>query len=492
MTDKSLIDTLAENADTAFDSWAALSPSRRADCLIAAASALDTARSELVNIAMEETGLTRVRLDAELTRTIVQLRIFADVCRAGGFLDVRIDERDTEFILGSRPDLRRYRIPLGPVLNFAASNFPFAFSVAGGDTASALAAGCPVIVKAHSGHPTLSVRTAEVVNSALVSAGAPEHTLQCVLGQQNGVDLLHHPKIRASSFTGSTSVGRTLADIAATRPEPIPFFGELGSLNPVFVTRGALARARDDIAQGLVASISGSAGQLCTKPGFVFVPVGHGLDAGIRSAVAGIDEHRLLTSSIGGGFSEGVSNALGTPGVEPIVHGHIRADGDQTWVTPTIARVGAGDFLAHLDELVHEVFGPFALLIEYDSTDSLTHLASEAFGGNLTATVHASEDEDVADLVDWMALHAGRVLFSGWPTGVAVTHAQQHGGPWPATTNDSSTSVGTAAISRFQRAVAFQDFPQSLLPEPLRDDNPWDVPQKRDPAGSSLGWGMCS
>ena len=485
MTD---IDTVAARAAAAAPAWAALPPTARAATLRAAADALEANRAELIGIAAEETGLGLARLEGELTRTIVQLRLFSEVVASGDDLDVRIDDRDPDFVLGPRPDLRRYRIPLGPVLNFSASNFPFAFSVAGGDTASALAAGCPVIVKAHSGHPRLSVRTAEIVASALEGAGAPAGTLQLVSGQQAGLDLISDPRIKAGSFTGSTGVGRMLADLAAAREAPIPFYGELGSLNPVFVTATALAERADEIARGLATAVSGSAGQLCTKPGFVFVPAGHDLEDALTAALTETPEHRLLTTSTSRGYVAAREHALTDPAVTAVLPGSVRVQDDYAWATPVVATIAATE-LAERPELVDEVFGPFTYLVTYEPGDDLLAIADRMFEGNLTVTVHAGVGEDVRPLLDWAAEHAGRVIFGGWPTGVSVTPAQQHGGPWPATTLDTGTSVGTAAITRFQRAVAYQDVPDALLPEPLRDSNPWGVPQRRSAAGESRGWG---
>ncbi|TFB56745.1 aldehyde dehydrogenase (NADP(+)) [Cryobacterium tagatosivorans] len=486
------LDVVASTAATASAAWAAMPPRERARALVAAADALTPAQEELVRIAREETGLTEARLNGELMRTAVQLRMFADVVVDGGYLDVRIDEADTEFVLGVRPDLRRYRQPVGPVLNFAASNFPFAFSVAGGDTASALAAGCAVIVKGHPGHPRLSLGTVEIVTAALEGSGAPSGILQLVAGQQTGIDLLNDPRIAAGSFTGSTRIGRMLANIAAARPVPIPFYGELGSVNPVFVTRAALDERAEEIADEFVTSVSGSAGQLCTKPGFLFAPAAEGFAELIASRVAA-SEHRLLNPSIAGGYRERRDTILATPGVETIVEGSLRLDNEaQGWATPTIVRVSAGDLIAQRDRLLDEAFGPLSVIVEYEGEESLVALVDELFDGNLTGTVHAGRDEDssaLRSLIAWIAGHAGRVLFGGWPTGVAVTSAQQHGGPWPATTNDTGTSVGGTAISRFLRPVAYQSVPQRLLPEPLRDDNPWHVPQQRAAAGESRSWG---
>ena len=484
---------IAQRAAEVAPLWAATAPRERARALVAAADALAAASEELVAIAMAETGLTQARLSGEVTRTAVQLRLFAETVVDGSYLDVRIDEADSAFALGVRPDLRRYRIPVGPVLNFAASNFPFAFSVAGGDTASALAAGCPVIVKAHSGHPLLSVRTAQVVGGALEAAGAPIGILQLISGQAAGVAMLNDPRIAAGSFTGSIRAGRILADIAAARPTPIPFYGELGSVNPVFVTQAALDEGSEAIADGYLTSVAGSAGQLCTKPGFLFVPTGHALADGLAARAAVLTEHRLLNPGIADGYRARRDAVLGAPGVVALVEGSLRFDDEgQGWATPTIVSVSVDVLRAQRDALLDESFGPLSVIVEFDDDSTLAALCDELFEGNLTGTVHAGAGEDSAGirlLIDWIAQHAGRVLFGGWPTGVAVTPAQQHGGPWPATTNDSSTSVGSAAIGRFLRPVAYQNLPQGMLPTPLRDDNPWNVPQHRTPAGESQSWG---
>lgn len=487
------LDAIAARAAEIAPRWAATPPRERAKALVAAADALMAAQSDLVATAIEETGLSEARLSGELKRTAVQLKLFAETVVDGTYLDVRIDDADPDFVLGVRPDVRRYRIPVGPVLNFAASNFPFAFSVAGGDTAAALAAGCPVIVKAHSGHPRLSVQTADVVATALESAGAPKGTLQLISGQQAGVDMLNDPRIKAGSFTGSIRVGRMLADIAAARPTPIPFYGELGSVNPVFVTQAALEENADGILDGFITSVSGSAGQLCTKPGFLFAPAGSALAEGIASRAASVAEHRLLNPGITSGYQSRRDAVLSAPGVRVLAEGDLRIDEDgQGWATPTVVSVPVNVLREHREALLDESFGPLSIVVEYDDADELAAVAEDLFEGNLTGTVHAATGEDspaVRHLVDWISRSAGRVLFGGWPTGVAVTPAMQHGGPWPATTNDSSTSVGTAAIARFTRPVAYQNAPQEMLPEPLRDDNPWGVPQHRTPAGESRNWG---
>ena len=488
MTDTTTrVTEVAARAAAAARPFAATSPRDRGAALVAVADALDAHAAELITIAMRETGLAEARLTGELKRTSWQLRLFAETIVDGSYLDARIDSADPEYVIGPRPDVRRVLEPVGPVLNFAASNFPFAFSVAGGDTAAALAAGCPVVVKAHSGHPELSRRTAAIVADALEGAGMPSGVFQLIEGQQNGVELLQDERIRAGAFTGSTHVGRLLADIAASRPRPIPFYGELGSVNPVYATY-----ADAELLHGFVASVAGSAGQLCTKPGFLFVPADADLSAVTESAGA-VAEHRLLNPGIGRAFEDRRAAVLGADGVTILAEGELREDEDgQRHATPTVVAVGLDTLRAHRDELLEESFGPLSIIVRYSDTAELPAVQEELFPGNLTATLHARpaelSDGSLTELVDALAATSGRVLFGGWPTGVSVTPAMQHGGPYPATTTDA-TSVGTAGITRFLRGVAYQNAPQDLLPAPLRDDNPWGVPQRRSEAGRSTEWG---
>ncbi|MEU5875747.1 aldehyde dehydrogenase family protein [Glycomyces sp. NPDC047369] len=481
-------DTVARAADAAARALADVPPAVRARALVAFADALTVNTDELVALAMEETGLAEARLRGEVKRTAVQLRLFADTVLDGAYLDVRIDRADPEFALGPRPDVRSGNEPIGPVLNFAAGNFPFAFSVAGGDTASALAAGNPVIVKAHPGHPRLSRRTAEIGAAALEAAGLPAGTLQLIEGQDEGTAMLKHPLVKAASFTGSPHAGRLLADIAAARPAPIPFYGELGSVNPVFATSAAIAERGPEFAAGLAASVGGSAGQLCTKPGLVFLPADHGLDKELAEAAAA-GEQRMLDPRIAANYTHRREAVLSAAGVRLVAPGSVRIDDDgQGWVTPTIAAVPLADFRPHPDALLGECFGPLTILVESPEGTDYAELLDTLFEGELTVAVHRADGDDVTALVRTAARRAGRVLFDGWPTGVAVTPAMQHGGPWPATTS-GGTSVGTAAIKRFVRAVAYQNAPADTLPPALRDDNPWQVPQAVAPAGESAAWG---
>lgn len=478
----------AASASLAVKPYGRLHPRQRAGALVAVASALGEEGPSLVSLARSETGLGRSRLESELRRTVAQLRLFAELIFDGSYLDARLDAADDSYATGRRPDLRRVLTPVGPVLNFAASNFPFAFSVAGGDTVSALAAGCPVIVKAHPGHPALARATAVVVGAVLANAGLPAGVFQLVEGQQAGIDLLNDDRIKAAAFTGSLRAGRMLADIAAARPRPIPFFGELGSVNPVYVTTSA-AKSDHDLINGFIASVSGSAGQLCTKPGFLFMPSSADL-SGVRTAASLVPEHRLLNPRIGEGYEERRNLILGTDGVDVLARGSVREHDGQWYVTPTIVTVDSDVLRESRGRLLDECFGPLSIIVRYTDLASLPNLHMELFPGNLTSTIHATDaDRDViAPLVDVLSETSGRVIFDGWPTGVSVTSAMQHGGPYPATTMDA-TSVGTAAISRFLRGVAYQDTPEPLLPPALQTSNPWHIPQRHYLAGRSSGWG---
>ncbi|WP_426733281.1 aldehyde dehydrogenase (NADP(+)) [Glutamicibacter sp. 2E12] len=460
-------------AQDSFGAWAATSPAQRAGILDAVASALDAAADQLVPIAMAETNLPELRLRGELKRTTFQLRFFGELLRDGGYLDARIDHPDAQWPMGAaRPDLRRTRIPLGPVVVFAASNFPFAFSVAGGDSASALAAGNPVIVKAHHGHLQLSRLTAQVVNEALAGAGAPEGLFQVVFGTEAGRTVLLDPRIKAAGFTGSIPGGRALMDLAVSRDEPIPFYGELGSNNPVFVTEQAASVRGEQILTEFIGSFTASAGQLCTKPGTLFIPRGSGLRPLLSEAAlpAGTG---LLNQRIREGYGQVLDQLSAHPAVEVLAQGSEPLGGQPS---PTLLVTGIDELLADPRALQAECFGPSALVVEYDSEQQLV-AAAQTFEGQLTATIHGEEGDRVQELVAALANKAGRVLWNQWPTGVSVTYAQQHGGPYPATTAVGTTSVGAAAIERFVRPVAYQNFPQHLLPAQLQDANPDSVPQ---------------
>jgi NADP-dependent aldehyde dehydrogenase len=424
--------------------WSATPRTERARLLDAVAAALEGRAEEIIATADAETALGVPRLTGELARTCFQLRFFAGVLREGSYLEAVVDHAD-ESPMGPRPDLRRMLVPVGPVAVFGASNFPLAFSVPGGDTVSALAAGCPVVVKAHEAHPATSVLCFETMRAVL-----PDGVVSLVLGRDAGTALVRDPRIQAVGFTGSTRGGRALADLAAARPEPIPFYGELGSVNAFFVTPAAAAVRGEEIGRGLADSFTLGAGQFCTKPGLALVPSGEDGDA-LRDALLAAADGRSFTM-----LTDGIRQAYETA----------TGAGDARTVTPTVVEVAAGDLTA---EQLDEVFGPYLVLARYDSVDDLD-AAVGVLPGALTATVHGEDGDQLgADLARTLATRVGRVVWNGYPTGVSVGWAQHHGGPWPGT-NTLHTSVGATAIRRFLRPVAWQSAPASVLPEELRDD----------------------
>jgi len=477
-TDSATLEQVLTGAAEAAGPAAASTPAERAAWLIAVADALDDSADDLIALAAAETHLPPApRLKGELARTTFQLRLFAGELDNGHFLGATIDHADTAWPMGPRPDIRRVLIPIGPVLVFAASNFPFAFSVAGGDTASALAAGCPVVLKAHPGHPELSSRTGALVHDALVAAGAPEGIFAVIHGVDVGVTALRDERIAAASFTGSVPGGRALFDIATSRPNPIPFYGELGSVNPVVVTPGAVAARGEAVAKAYAGSFTMGAGQFCTKPGLLFLPEGHGLEDTLKEAVSGVAAQPMLNERIAEGYTRVLSGIREVPGVEVLA-----ASGqDGPVFTPTLLSVSGKEFLAAGKAIHQECFGPASLVVTYTDQAELVSLLDELEPG-LTATVQGEESEAelVRGVLPSLIKLAGRLLWNEWPTGVTVSWAQQHGGPYPATTAPTTTSVGTAAIERFLRPVAWQGFPDALLPEALRDDNPWKLPRRTD------------
>jgi NADP-dependent aldehyde dehydrogenase len=456
---------IAADAAAAFDVLRTTSRAWRAGLLRALADGLENDRANLTATAAAETGLAAMpRLDGELTRSAFQLRLFAEAIEEGGYLEAIIDHAG-DTAMGPGPDVRRMLVPIGPVAVFGASNFPFAFSVAGGDTASALAAGNPVVAKAHSSHPLTSRASFDALNDAAVAYGAPRGTIGIVYGQQAGADLVADPRIAAVGFTGSLSTGRILLDIIGERERPIPFYGELSSLNPLIVTAGAVAARGDAITAGLFASFTGSAGQLCTKPGIAFVPRGATalLDALVARATDAAPQP-LLNERILDAFGAIRGRLIDEGRAESLVEPRVGDDGFS--LSPAVLAIDAADVTAAVAE---EAFGPLLVVARYDDVSEVA-AALAAVPDSLTATVHAEDDEwhDLAPLVDALEGMSGRVVFNGFPTGVRVSWGQHHGGPWPAT-NTSHTSVGVTAIRRFLRPLAWQDAPESLLPDELRD-----------------------
>ena len=461
------VDAAAGAAAAALPEWAGLGAGERARALEAMADALDARVSELVALADEETALGETRLTGEVARTTGQLRLFAGVLRDGGYANPVTSPPG-----GGIAGIRRINHPAGPVAVFAASNFPFAFSVAGGDTASALAAGCPVVVKAHEGHPGTSELTAQIVTGALAGAGAPAGTFGLVHGFEAGVRLLTRPAISAAGFTGSTRAGVELARICAEREVPIPFYGELGAVNPVVVLPAAAGRRGAEIASGYAGSLTLGAGQFCTNPGLLFVPADDvALTAAIARAVSAASGGPMLSERIYKGYEASLAEIEAHPAVTAVAAG---TTGEGPWgATPRLFSTSLADFAADIPVLSRERFGPAGLMISYPSAGDLLPVLAQ-LGGNLVGSVHgdAGSAADVSAARQVVAVFertVGRIVWNGWPTGVAVNAAQHHGGPWPATTVPASTSVGSAAIRRWLVPVAYQNFPAELLPSGLAD-----------------------
>ncbi|BDV31437.1 aldehyde dehydrogenase (NADP(+)) [Microbacterium terricola] len=462
------VDAIVERAVGALEQLEQHPRTWRADLLDALAASLDERRDVLVDTAAAETGLSAVRLNGELTRTTYQLRLFADAVREGGFLEAAIDHAG-ETPMGPQPDVRRMLVPIGPVAVFGSSNFPFAFSVPGGDTASALAAGNPVIVKAHSAHPLTSRASYEALRVGAERAGAPQGTLGIVYGQAAGSRLVGHPGVAAVGFTGSLGAATHLRAVIDERERPIPFYGELQSVNPLIVAEEALRVRGEAIATGLAGSVTGSAGQLCTKPGVAFVPAGAGADVFAAQVVAAMKDAApgvLLNDRVLSSFRAAEKELSEAPAVESLLGSAEDLGGEGLAVEARVLRVHAAQLTpAH----TVEAFGPLVLLVDYDDTAQLLG-ALEAVPDSLTATLHVEDDDlpTVAGILPQIAATAGRIVFNGYPTGVRVSWAQHHGGPWPAT-NSFHTSVGITAIRRFLRPLAWQSAPESLLPDELRD-----------------------
>jgi len=445
-----------------------LGRARRTALLAALADALEVRRDDIVALADRETALGAGRLDGELTRTCYQLRLFGEVLREGSYLEAAIDHPG-ETPMGPRPDLRRMLVPLGPVAVFGASNFPLAFSVPGGDTASALAAGCPVVVKAHGSHPATSQLTFEILEQAARKAGAPEGTLGIVHGLQAGATLVSHPAIRAVGFTGSVSGGQALMRLIEQRPDPVPFFGELSSLNPVVVTPAAAEERGAQIGRELVGSFTLGGGQFCTKPGLVLLPdgpAGDGVLEAMAEAVRELPPVVLLNEGIATAYGHAAAELAQLPGVRTVAQGGPVAE-EGFRAAPLLLSTSAGDLPQRVTE---ECFGPVAVVTRYDGEADLAS-ALEAMPSSLTATVLRGEGETELPLAVSQQLRgrAGRLVYDAYPTGVAVSWAQHHGGPWPST-NSQHTSVGTTAIRRFLRPVTWQGAPRDLLPAELTDD----------------------
>ncbi|MDA3922010.1 MAG: aldehyde dehydrogenase family protein [Salinisphaera sp.] len=460
----------AQAAFDAFDDFSTSEPEIRAKFLETVADEIDALGDSVIREAMRETALPAQRLTGEVGRTTGQLRLFAKVLRRGDYLGARIDTATD-----AAPDLRQIQQAIGPVAVFGASNFPFAFSVAGGDTASALAAGCPVVVKAHPGHMVTSEMVGTAIESAVSKSGMPAGTFNMIFGDKVGAQLVQERPIKAVGFTGSQNGGRALFDLAAQRAEPIPVFAEMSSVNPMFMLPSALEARGAELADGLANSVTMGGGQFCTGPGVIVGVKSPGMTTFLEALGEGL-KHKpgqvMLNQSLLANYQRGVERLKSLPGVKEVVVGP--AEPNQA-----AARLFTADKAALFDDsqpLMTEVFGPSTVVIELDDSNELEK-AARAISGQLTATV-TGEDSDISShkaLVTELSRRAGRVLFNGFPTGVAVGDAMVHGGPYPATTDPHSTSVGTLAIERYLRAVCFQNAPAAVLPKALADDNPLGI-----------------
>jgi NADP-dependent aldehyde dehydrogenase len=477
------VDSVARFASAAFATYSQAPGKIKAAFLRRAADSLDTHNQDLAERAHLETALPMPRLLGEVARTSGQLRLFASVVEEGSWVNARIDPALPERKPLPRPDIRSLLRPLGPVVVFGASNFPLAFSVAGGDTASALAAGCPVIVKAHPAHPGTSELVAQLVSDAVAAEGLHPGVFSLIFdaGIEAGSALVRHPLVRAVAFTGSLRGGRALMDLASARPDPIPCFTEMSSGNPVFILTGALRKDPAALAKGLFGSFTLGAGQFCTKPGVVLMPAmpeASTFTREIRSLVEAAEPFPLLTSSIAREYARGtearasqVTLAANAPTPASVDSCHAPAKLFQTSVEQLLARPA----------LAEEIFGPATLLVLCNTPSDYLRAAA-SLDGHLTATIFGT-DEDLAanrELIRTLEQKAGRLIFNGFPTGVEVTHAMVHGGPYPSTSDPRFTSVGTLSIYRFARPVCFQGFPEGILPQELQDANPLGIRRLRD------------
>jgi NADP-dependent aldehyde dehydrogenase len=436
---------------------------------------IESIAGEIVERAERETALPPARLQGETVRTCAQLRLFADVAEEGSWVSARIDHADPDRKPLPRPDIRSMLRPLGPIVVFGASNFPLAFSVAGGDTASALAGGNPVIVKAHAAHPGTSELVGQMVRDSVRECGLPEGAFSLLFGTgaEIGVALMKHPLVKGGGFTGSRTAGRILMDIASSRPEPIPFYAEMSSTNPVFILPGAMRERSESIAVGLHTSFTLGAGQFCTKPGMVFFP--QSSEAAtftdkLRQLVVGSAPFHLLTKSIYSSYDSALAGRKNNTAVRLVAEVQKGAPACGFAVGAALFETDADTFLS--SDLDAEIFGPTTLLVRHSKRDQILEIA-RSLEGQLTATIHGTAQDlhDFADLISILEGRVGRLVFNGFPTGVEVCPAMVHGGPYPSTSDGRSTSVGTRAIFRFTRPVCYQGFPDDALPEELKDSN---------------------
>lgn len=476
------VDRAFRIAQQAFRVYRKKKPAEKALFLERIADEILALGDDLIYRCMAETALPEARLMGERVRTLNQLKLFVQVLREGSWVEARVDTAIPDRQPVPKPDLRQMSIPLGPVGIFGASNFPLAFSVAGGDTASALAAGCPVVVKAHPAHPGTSEMVGRAILKAAKETNMPEGVFSLLhgLSVEVGMEMVNHPLAKAIGFTGSFKGGKALYDAAVRRSEPIPVYAEMGSTNPVFILPEALKVRKDSIAAGLVNSVTLGVGQFCTKPGLVFIMQSKEAEEFIKSAakeMSAVPAGVMLTGNIKSSFEAGIEARRAIEDLEVIARG--KSPGDESkrccQAIPLLLQTTVESFMEN-PLLEEEVFGPAAIIITVPDKDQLMKVAS-VLRGHLTATIHSTDDElaEFSELAAILEDKVGRLILNGFPTGVEVCPSMHHGGPFPATTDLRTTSVGTAAIKRFVRPVCFQDFPGALLPEELRDENPLHI-----------------
>lgn len=475
------VDEAVKKANTAFRKYKHLPTANRIEFLKAIAAEINGVREALINTAMQETHLPQPRLNGEIDRTIGQINLFVNLLKEGSWVNAIIDSAIPDRQPVPKPQLCLMERPLGPVAVFGASNFPFAFSVAGGDTVSALAAGCPVVYKAHFGHPVTSELVGNCIVEAAKKTGMPDGVFSLIQGQgiEGGQALVSHPLIKAVGFTGSLRGGKALFDLAVKREEPIPVYAEMGSVNPVFLLPGKLKEDPEGLAKSLVASNTLGVGQFCTNPGIILMVKGESADrflAQYAESLAATNGGLMLTDAIYGAYCKGISEMESISALKSLGNGVANTN----QAKPQAFSVSGADFLSN-KSLFEEHFGPVALLVVADDEKQLLEIA-EDIPGQITTSVWANLVDGLAhkDLFDILEEKAGRVMINNVPTGVEVTHAMQHGGPYPATTDSRTTSVGSQAIYRFVRPVCFQNFPQELLPPELQNSNPLNIWRKVD------------
>ncbi len=476
-------------AEEAFVKYSRTSDKARAEFLQEIATQIENRKDSIVARAMLETGLPEMRLAGEVGRTCGQLRMFASTLDEGSWVRAVIDTANPERTPLPKPDVRLTTAPMGPVVVFGASNFPLAFSTAGGDTASALAAGCPVIVKAHGSHPGTAILVAEAINEAIHICEMPAGVFSILSSDISriGVDMVKDLRVSAVGFTGSLGGGRALFDLCKQRSTPIPFYGELGSTNPVFLLPETLSTKTEALAQEFVASMNMGCGQFCTNPGILVALKGDKLNEFIelsKQALANVAPQTMLSAGIHSAYESGAEKMQAAKGVEVVATG---AKGGINQAESLIVKVSADTWLENPD-LEHEVFGPFNLIVECDTPDQMLKIVQRMYG-HLTATLHASENDllQSSALVDKLRDKVGRIILNNWPTGVEVCQAMQHGGPYPAATF-SATSVGGRAIDRWVRPVAYQNMTDSLLPDTLKNSNPLGILRLVDGEYTRKAW----